>query len=135
MSARVTATARALRVLIVEDCADTAVTLRTMLAGWEFDSLVCTDERRAQELAETYCPDVVLLDLALPWVHGYDVARRLRASARTGNPIIVAITAWGQEADRQQSRAAGIDHHLVKPVAPNVLRLLLEEARESRGLA
>ncbi|HEX8202371.1 MAG TPA: response regulator, partial [Isosphaeraceae bacterium] len=75
--------------------------------------------------ARAHQPDVVLLDIGLPGMDGYEVARRLRASPEFADTLLVALTGWGQEDDRRRSRAAGFDHHLVKPVDPENLGHLL----------
>jgi CheY-like chemotaxis protein len=86
---------------------------------------VAHDALIALDVASQFQPQVVLLDIGLPQLHGYEVARRIRQHAWGKRALLVAITGWGQEADRQQSKAAGIDFHLVKPVDPGALRTLL----------
>ena len=71
-------------------------------------------------------PDVMLLDIGLPKLSGYEVARRIRQQPWGQGIVLIALTGWGQEADRQRSQEAGFDHHLVKPVAPSDLLHLLE---------
>jgi two-component system CheB/CheR fusion protein len=80
----------------------------------------------AMEKARILRPDVVLLDIGLPGMSGYSVARRLREEPGLGATVLIAMTGYGQEEDRRQSREAGFDHHLVKPVKLDVLRGLLE---------
>ena len=86
----------------------------------------CTTAPRRSPRA-VYQPQVVLLDIGMPGMDGYEVARRLRAMRELDGVRIVAITGWGQEADRQRSREAGFDLHLVKPVDPNELVRVLDE--------
>ena len=74
-------------------------------------------------------PDVVLLDIGMPGMDGYEVARRLRADAGLRDVLLVALTGWGQEEDRRRTREAGFDHHLVKPADPAELRALLARPR------
>ncbi len=70
-------------------------------------------------------PDVILLDIGLPKVNGYDACRRIRQATEGPQPLIIAQTGWGQEEDRQKTRDAGFDHHMVKPVDPDLLMKLL----------
>lgn len=70
-------------------------------------------------------PTVALLDLGMPGMDGFEVARRLRANPATADVKLVALTGWGQEHDRQRTKAVGFDHHLIKPVDKNVLQALL----------
>jgi len=79
------------------------------------------DGLQALRMAVEFRPDVVLLDIGMPGLDGYEVARRLRALKRVKPLRIVAVTGWGLEADRARSREAGFDVHLVKPVDPTVL--------------
>ena len=77
------------------------------------------------ELAQTYHPDVVLLDIGLPGITGYEVAEQLRRQPEFSQTLLVAVTGYGQEEDRRRSSAAGFNHHLVKPVNPEALHDLL----------
>lgn len=116
---------KSLRVLIVEDNPDVADMLNLLLVEWGQDTRIAYDPPKALEIADKFKPEVVLLDIGLPKMHGYAVARHLREKAWARDITIIAVTGWGQEADRQQSRAAGINHHLLKPVDPAVLQELL----------
>jgi CheY-like chemotaxis protein len=116
---------RPLRVLIVEDNRDVADMLQMMIAAWGETVRMAHDALAALTAAAEFKPDVVLLDLGLPRLHGFDVARRLKDQPGGAAVPIIAITGWGQEADRQGSKAAGIQHHLVKPVNPDFLKDLL----------
>jgi CheY-like chemotaxis protein len=78
-------------------------------------------------LGEAFRPDVMLLDIGLPDVNGYELARRVRASDWGRGVQLIAITGWGQDADRQRAFEAGFDHHLTKPVTPQVIETLLRE--------
>ena len=104
------------RVLVVDDNADAATMLEMLLRSLGHETRVAHDGARALRLAEEFRPEIVLLDIGMPGLDGYEVARRLRAMARERRLRIVAVTGWGQEADRQRSREAGFDLHLVKPV-------------------
>jgi CheY-like chemotaxis protein len=79
------------------------------------------------EAAKTFRPDVVLLDIGLPELNGYDVARQIREHPWGQQMVLVALTGWGQEEDRRRSQEAGFDHHLTKPVDPAALTKLLAE--------
>jgi signal transduction histidine kinase len=124
-AAEAAALEHSLRVLIVEDNRDAAAMLDVLLKEWGQDTRVAHDALIALDVASQFQPQVVLLDIGLPQLHGYEVARRIRQHAWGKRALLVAITGWGQEADRQQSKAAGIDFHLVKPVDPGALRTLL----------
>ena len=78
-------------------------------------------------LAQKHRPEVILLDIGLPVIDGYEVARRCRENARFGGLTLVAMTGYGQESDRLRSQEAGFDAHLVKPVKLDDLRLLLKQ--------
>lgn len=81
----------------------------------------------ALALAKGFLPDVILLDIGRPRMNGFEIARAVRREPWGRRIILMAVTGWGQEADKQRSREAGFDHHLVKPVDPAVLLRLLEE--------
>src|SRR5262245_16242642 len=104
------------RVLIVEDNADGAETLAALLRLEGFAIEVARDGLDALEVADRMQPDVVLLDIGLPKVNGYDVCRHIRTSAWGTKTAVIALTGWGQEEARARSARAGIDLHLVKPV-------------------
>ena len=87
------------------------------------------DGGEAVVAAEQYRPDLILLDIGLPVMNGYEVAAAIRGEPWGGDVVIVALTGWGQEGDRRRSKEAGIDHHLVKPVDPAALERLLAELR------
>ncbi|HZF11583.1 MAG TPA: response regulator [Thermoanaerobaculia bacterium] len=116
---------RPTRVLVVEDNLDAAVTLVDLLTLWGYEVSAVHDGLAAVEVAPEYRPDVVLLDIGLPGIDGYEVARRLRRRSELDGLLVVAVTGYGQEGDRQRAREAGFDHHLVKPVDLETLRRLL----------
>jgi CheY-like chemotaxis protein len=118
---------QALRVLVVDDNRDAAEMLGALLGAWGQRTQLAFDGRTALELGGTFQPDVVLLDLGMPHLDGYETARLLRGTGWGARSMLVAITGWGQPHDRDRSQACGFDHHLVKPVAPAALRALLEE--------
>jgi two-component system CheB/CheR fusion protein len=103
-------------VLIVDDNEDAAEVLEDYLRMSGHETGVAHDGPQAIERAAAFLPEFVLLDIGLPAMDGYEVARRIRADPRLSNIILVALTGYGQEADRRLSREAGFDEHLVKPV-------------------
>jgi PAS domain S-box-containing protein len=115
------------RVLVVDDNVDAATTLEVLLRSLGHETRVAHDGLRALEIAREFRPEVILLDIGMPGMDGYEVARRLRAMNHGQTFRIVAITGWGQEADRTRSREAGFDVHLVKPVDLGVLARVLDE--------
>jgi signal transduction histidine kinase len=123
--------ARSGRVLLVEDNRDSAETLVEILESWGHTVAHADDGVKGLELAQRWAPDVILIDIGLPAIDGYEVARRLRARYREAlggdeaRPRLIALTGYGQEADRRRSEDAGFDHHLVKPVDLTVLKDLL----------
>jgi signal transduction histidine kinase len=114
-----------LRVLVVDDSRDAAETLALLLRGLGHEVHTAYDGPSALEAAREQRPDVVLLDIGLPHMDGYEVATQLRQQPDTRAVLLVAMTGFGQEQDRQRSLAAGFDHHLVKPVDPVELQKLL----------
>jgi PAS domain S-box-containing protein len=116
-----------LRVLVVDDNRDSVDSLSTLLRLMGNDVHVAFDGVEAVHAAHTFKPDVVLLDVGLPLRNGYDAARLIRGEPWGRNMVLIALTGWGQEQDRKQSREAGFDHHLVKPVDPKALMSLLAE--------
>ena len=104
-----------LRVLVVDDSVDAAETLTMLLQLSGHDVRTAHDGLAAVKTALDYAPHVVLLDIGLPGMNGFDVAKRLRQEATLANVVLVAMTGYGEAAARQNSREAGFDHHLVKP--------------------
>jgi CheY-like chemotaxis protein len=104
------------RVLIVDDSADAADSLALMLRLRGHQVQVTRDALSALEQAANDCPDVALLDLGMPQMDGYELARRFRADASLRDVLLVAVTGWGQDEDRRRTKEAGFDYHLVKPV-------------------
>jgi PAS domain S-box-containing protein len=113
------------RVLIVDDNKDAAEWLATLLSLSGHETHVALDGDQAVKAAERLLPDAVLLDIGLPRVDGYEVCRRIRQQPWGRGLMIVALTGWGQEEDRQKSREAGFNTHLVKPVDDEVILNLL----------
>ena len=120
-------TARGQRILVVDDNVDAARTLELLLKSLGHQPRAAYSGMEALRIAEDFGPHIVLLDIGMPGLDGYEVARRLRAMAKGNSLRIIAITGWGQETDREKSREAGFDLHLVKPVDPNDLVRVLDE--------
>jgi CheY-like chemotaxis protein len=117
---------KGLRVLVVEDHADGAASLAMLLRMSGHDVRVAADGPAALKEAQVVRPDVVLLDIGLPGMDGYEVAKRLQEQKAEKKPLLVAVTGYASEADRQHSAAVGIDLYLVKPADPNQLLRLLQ---------
>ncbi|HWI38794.1 MAG TPA: PAS domain S-box protein [Burkholderiales bacterium] len=113
------------RVLIVDDNVDAAETLQMVVSTMGHDAETVHDGRAAIEAACSRRPDVVLLDISMPGMDGFSVARRLRSEPGLRKIRVVALTGFGQQDDRRRTREAGFDDHLVKPVSPEDLRRLL----------
>lgn len=94
---------------------------------------VAYDGEQALAVANEIKPDVVLLDIGLPKMNGYEVARRIRQTPWGSNPILVAITGWGQTEDKALSRESGFDHHLVKPVDHDQLLKLIQKRKSAQA--
>jgi len=113
------------RILIVEDDRDTAESLKLILEANGADVRVATSGPKALATFASFAPEAVLLDIGLPGMDGYEVARRLRAEFPQHQALIVALTGWGRAEDVERARDAGFDEHLVKPVDIDALRRLL----------
>ena len=119
------------RVLVVDDNQDAADSLAMLLGVRGEEVRIAYDGAKALEVERDFRPDVILLDIGLPAVSGYDVAERIREK-RGDKVLIVAITGWGQEKDLRRAEDAGIDHHFTKPVDFEALVALIERAAPSR---
>ncbi len=114
-----------LRILVVDDNQDAAQMSATLLRSWGHDVRIAYDGLDALERAQGFLPQLVLLDIGLPNMDGYEVARNLRQNPRLQEVTIAAVTGYGQDDDRERSQEAGFDHHLVKPVEVADLRTLV----------
>ena len=121
-------TALARRILVVDDNEDAAITLAMLLQLKGSDTRLAHDGLDAIEQAEAFRPDVILLDIGLPKMDGYDACRAIRRQPWGSAITMIALTGWGQDDDRRKSMEAGFDLHLVKPVAPATLMKMLVEA-------
>ena len=112
-------------VLIADDNVDAAESLQMWLQMSGHEVHIALDGVRALAAAESLRPQVVLLDLGMPGLSGYDVARRIRAEPWGQQMVLVALTGWGQEEDRRRTAEAGFNHHLTKPVLPDAIDELI----------
>lgn len=120
-----TASGHRLRLLVVDDNVDAANSLAMLLRLKGHQVRIAHDGPSAIEAAEAHCPDLVFLDIGMPGMDGYEVARRLREDSQLRGATLAAVTGWGQQDDRRRSAEAGFDHHLVKPVDTATIDALL----------
>jgi PAS domain S-box-containing protein len=113
------------KVLVVEDNPDAAAALSDLLDLWGYEVVVAGDSDAALRVMDTFTPRILLLDIGLPGMDGYELARHLRARLGPLKARFIALTGYGQASDRQRSAEAGFDHHLTKPVDPPMLKELL----------
>ncbi|MDQ2704975.1 MAG: ATP-binding protein, partial [Pseudomonadota bacterium] len=121
------ATPTPLRILVVDDNEDSAEMLALALSGMGFETRMSIDAPSALRVAEEFEPNIAILDLGLPVMDGFELAGRLRALPGLSRIRLIALTGYGQESDRQRTRAAGFDHHLVKPVDLFEVRKVVSE--------
>jgi PAS domain S-box-containing protein len=114
------------RILLADDNRDAAESLAIILRLEGHEVELAHDGAAALQAFSARRPDVALLDIGMPRADGYEVARRIRAAPEGKDVLLIAITGWAQDADKSQSRAAGFDHHLTKPIEPEVLIGLLD---------
>jgi PAS domain S-box-containing protein len=115
----------ALRLLLVDDSVDAATLLAMVLEADGYDVRVAHEGKQALEVAAQFEPEIVLLDLGLPGMDGFQLAREMRKLVHTANALLVAVTGYGQAADRLRSQEAGFDHHLVKPVSADEIQRVI----------
>lgn len=128
------AAATALRILVVDDNVDSALTLAALLSMYGHEVCTAHDGLDALEEMSRFKPDVAILDIGMPKMNGYSVAKHIRSRSNETQPLLIAVTGWGQDEDRRRSKAAGFDHHLVKPVDPAALSALLSSRPMSSTL-
>ena len=119
--------------LVVDDSRDAADSLRVLLELLGAEVRVAYDGAAALDACRGYQPEVVLLDIGMPGMDGYEVARRIRQGTGPKDMTLIALTGWGQEKDRRNAKAAGFDHHLVKPVDIDALQGLLRAVHGVQG--
>ncbi len=114
------------RVLVVEDNEDSAEMLRMLLSLRSHEVEVAHDGPAALEAARRFQPQVIVCDIGLPHMNGYEVAKQVRALRAIVRPTLIALSGYGQDEDRRRGSDAGFEHHLVKPVEPRALFALLD---------
>jgi CheY-like chemotaxis protein len=119
------------RVLVVDDNADAASSLQLLLQLLGYEVLTAADGEQALERARIERPHIIFMDIGLPGLDGVETARQILASSQMAHTPIVALTGWGQSADRERTRAAGMVAHLVKPVGAPALKNVLASIEES----
>jgi signal transduction histidine kinase/ActR/RegA family two-component response regulator len=122
-----TATASRCRVLVVDDNLDASEALKRILLLLGHEVHQSADGATAVDIVRLFEPDVVFMDIGMPGMNGLEAARRIRRLTLARQPLICALTGWGQEADRERSHAAGIDRHLVKPIDRDTLQSVLAQ--------
>jgi len=122
------------RVLVVDDNVGAAQMMSIMLTKfWKHDVRVAHDGQQALEVAQAHRPDVVFLDIGLPILSGYDVARLLRENPEFHQTLLVALTGYDEDEDRRQAQEAGFDEHLVKPASAGSLQRLFVHPKLGRA--
>jgi CheY-like chemotaxis protein len=122
------------RILIADDNEDAAVSLAMILSMLGHETRTARNGIEALEIVEQFHPDVVLLDIGMPKLNGYETARQLRQKPGGAQLLLVALTGWGQETDRLRSTEAGFDSHLIKPVDVAHIQSLLEKRSQHRAM-
>ena len=120
------------RILVVDDNRDAATSLAELLKLTGYETRIAHDGLEAVQAAQSFRPDVVLVDIGLPKLNGFEAARMIRQQPWGKDMMLVALTGWGQEEDRRMSSEAGFDTHLVKPADPVALTELLAAKRSPR---
>jgi PAS domain S-box-containing protein len=118
---------RRCQILVVDDSADTADSLALLMKEEGHEVRTAYDGPAALELLQVFHPEVIFLDIGLPGMDGYEVARRIRAQPQARQPLLVAVTGYGREEDRRRAREVGFDAHLAKPADPDALNQLLAD--------
>ena len=132
-AAAVKTTPKRFRILVVDDNHDSALSLAMMLSIMGHETRTAHDGESAVATAESFLPEVVLLDIGLPKLNGYEVAQRIREQDWGTSMFLIAVTGWGQEEDRQRSSEVGLNVHMVKPVEPSALEKLLAGLPQESG--
>ncbi len=131
-SERITISSK-LRILVVDDNKDVAKVLSMMLKALGNEVQTAHDGCEAIRMAAEYRPDIVLMDIGMPELNGYEAAQQIREQDWGMSMVLVALTGWGQEEDKQRAKEAGFDHHLAKPAEPAALRELLAKHASNRA--
>lgn len=118
---------KGVRVLVVDDNRDAAESLARMLQLMGHSAVFVTDPAAAMPTLRSLQPDIVFLDLGMPQIDGFQLARRIRAECGLDNPCLVALTGYGAAGDRAKTRHSGFDAHLLKPASPDLVQSTIEE--------
>jgi len=118
------------RIVVVDDNKNQALSLARLLQGWGHEVYVADDGQSAIKLVENTAPDFALIDIGLPGMNGYELARWLREQPQFRNITLIAQTGWGREQDLREAQAAGFDHHLVKPIDHDRLAKILTQSQQ-----
>jgi CheY-like chemotaxis protein len=113
------------RVLVADDNPDAAESLARLLGSGGHEVRIAADGTQALQIAASFLPDAALIDIGMPWVNGYEVARRIRREPWGRDMLLAAVTGWGQNGDRERALEAGFDAHFAKPVEPGAVFALL----------
>ncbi|MGB6450036.1 MAG: response regulator [Steroidobacteraceae bacterium] len=122
------------RVLVADDMPDAARTLAMLFELYGAEVRFTLDGGEAVRVAESFRPDIVVLDITMPGLSGYDAARAIRSAPWGRAMVLVALTGWGRRADLEAAHAAGFDGHLLKPVDPQALLEVISRLRERKRL-
>ncbi|MCE9603382.1 MAG: PAS domain S-box protein [Planctomycetia bacterium] len=117
------------KILVVDDNVDAAGTISSLLKAWDHDVQTVFNGPSALEVVKSFRPEIIILDIGLPGMSGYEVARAIKADPLSSGIVIAALTGYGQESDRKKSQEAGFDYHITKPPDPHVLESLLVSPR------
>jgi CheY-like chemotaxis protein len=120
------------RILVVDDLSDAAASLALLCELYGAQARVARDGFEALTLGASFLPDVVLMDISMPHMDGYEAARRLRAESWGKSVVLIALTGWGRQGDIEAAQKAGFDGHLLKPVGAEALMDLISELRAKR---
>jgi CheY-like chemotaxis protein len=131
---RVTTQQKTLSVLVVDDDSDHADSLAMLVRQYGFDSHVCRDAQDCMAMVERLQPQVILLDLAMPGMSGFDIAYEIKQNPDLRPVRLVAVTGHGRESDRLQTKTYGFDHHLLKPVNSRDLQAVLRTAQKMQAM-
>jgi signal transduction histidine kinase/DNA-binding response OmpR family regulator len=124
-----------LRILVADDNRDSADSCKMLLESSGYEVRVAYSGQEAFDIAADFRPDVALLDIGMPQMNGYQVARQVRSAEWGAEPMLIAMTGWGQESDKQDARDAGFDRHLTKPIDMDRLMLMIEQRGSRSGQA